>query len=61
MAGAVEDVRGRISHNLSVLDVEVRLYVGVAQVVPPIVDLYDGEGRVRRVGGMKAAMSVGLG
>ncbi len=49
-AGAVEDERGRIRHGPSVLGVEVRLCVGVARVVPPTVDLYDGEGRVRRVG-----------
>src|SRR6266702_4542333 len=34
-AGAVEDVRRRIRHGLSVLGVDVRLGVGVARIVPP--------------------------
>ncbi len=49
-AGAVEDVRGWIRHGRSVLDVRVRLKGWVALVVPPTVDLHDGEGRVHRVG-----------
>ncbi len=49
-ACAVEDVRDRITRGLKVLDISVRLFVWLARVVPTTVDLYDGEGRVRRAG-----------
>jgi hypothetical protein len=53
-AGAVEDVRGRVRHALSVLHVDGCTGTGVTRVILPVADLYNREVRANCIGAIIA-------
>ena len=62
VAGTIEDVRGRIRHDLKVVDVHVRLYVWLTQAVRRTnVGRDDFEGRAHRVGATYTSSFVRVG